>query len=141
MVQIKLNLRKFNKDLNRYQKKSHTNIEKLIMKVAVKADAMIKKLTPVYGLTGNQSKPRKGTTKGRARASWRLIRIGKMAWKLVNPTPYIRVLEYGGYLGKGDRTQKGKSPYTKSFVSKQAPKGMVRITFSRLTKMLKRGNI
>lgn len=65
---------------------------------------------------------------GEARRSWAISKAGHAHYKVVNPTQYIKVLEYGLY----PNPPKGGKGKTVNGFSTQAPRGMVRISIEEV---------
>jgi hypothetical protein len=70
---------------------------------------------------------------GGAISRWRrrILRDG-LEQEFVNDAAHIGRLEFGGYPGTRNRCQAGVDPYTRTYVSKQAPRGMVRVTLDEI---------
>lgn len=128
-ITVKFQTKKFNRSLIMWRKRFRGNLANAIKEIATRIHERLLSSAAQGGTPVDT---------GVARSAWRLHSISNIAYKLINNTPYIRVLEFGGYRGKGPKTTTGKSPYTKNYVSKQAPRGMVRLSLRDGAKELRR---
>ena len=119
MISLEWETTNFNRELKNYQMRTGRKIRDLVKTLAFQIFRWVQKDTPVQ-----EGNARSG--KGNAKGNWRIKPLGKDRWKISNNTPYIRILEYGGYPGTKGKTIPGISGWTKTYVSKKAPKGMLR---------------
>ena len=123
----------------------------------VKAEATLN--TPVWDRSKsdvdsgwNKLRGERGDVSGHAKANWKIEVIrttGKLVIKVFNNVPYIRLLEFGGFGGpnswgdyKGKNTPRTQptgaaDPKMTSNVSKQAPRGMLRLAVKRMALKIK----
>ena len=119
IITLDVETERFKRALLAYGRKKKVDLAGIIRKVAheIHRNLLDSATANQYGTPADTSN---------ARGNWRLRRVGRYTWRLSNNTKYIRLLEYGGYRGKGAKTTTGKPPWTRSYVSRQAPRGMLR---------------
>jgi Bacteriophage HK97-gp10, putative tail-component len=142
------------KELVRAFKDSQENLEKFIIDAAqgVKAEATLN--TPVWNRKQsdkksgwNKIRAKRGDVSGHAKNSWEIEKrktADKFIVRVFNNVPYIKLLEFGGFGGpnswgnyKGKATPRTQptgaaDPKMNSNVSKQAPRGMLRLAVKRM---------
>ena len=123
LVRVEANTAAFQRQIDRVKHSVDDDLRRLMASSSKKLFTDIVEATPVD--TGN------------AQAHWELNKVDKYEYEITNDVPYINVLEFGGYRGKGPKTRHGVSGYTVDYVSKQAPKGMVRRSIEKLLQKLK----
>lgn len=81
MVELKTNIKEFQRNLEKFLKKTSQNKEKLLAELAFKFKRMVKLCTPV--------------DTGRARAGWYIKPTSDGGWVVYNRVHYTVYLEYG----------------------------------------------
>ena len=123
MIKMHVKQREFNNTLRQWKKRFDGNFSKFLKTLAFQLWKLIVASTP--------------KDSGDAEEGWNAPeQLKKNTWLISNYIPYIGKLEFGGYSGpsKSGKTQPGVAPYTKNYVSKQHPKGMVRISMNNIIK-------
>lgn len=130
-------------DVSKFVEKTKKNPEIVMRQVSMKLFSAIILASPVdtgrfrMNWQASGATPRSGLVAGEdktgaaAIASAETFITNTQAWEeftLTNNLPYANVIEYGGYTGSGPNTVGG--------YSKQAPKGIVRVTIDRFQQLI-----
>lgn len=130
-------------DVSKFVEKTKKNPEIVMRQVSMKLFSAIILASPVdtgrfrMNWQAAGATPRSGLVAGEdktgaaAIASAETFITNTQAWEeftLTNNLPYANVIEYGGYPGSGPNTVGG--------YSKQAPKGIVRVTIDRFQQLI-----